>query len=362
MKILVRTFATISIFAVLFGSFWFYKTRDFPLYSQTENSIRENSPNIPSKKIIQIASLGHENSYADLLWIGMIQYIGGNLSRGNFEKFSLINIERITEILPTFSTAYEWALWLMPIPQNSEMTYSSEQKKALELPLALANTGIKSTCDMGKIWKIFSLKLDNNLWEQTSLKNPCKSGMLPYLIAFYGGQLFWNQELAKSYYKVAWLSNDAPAVSQILAVISSADKTKPREIAKNFYIMAMWSYDSDENLSCNTFSKEAFFRIEKKSLDTEGIIDFWKNFEKLKKPEENATIGMQKCYDMAERWLKYTYIDFINNEAKKFPNIEKIENLLDAIGLKTAPTTPSQKNFTFYKNPKTGLWDYTQKN
>lgn len=46
--------------------------------------------------------------------------------------------------------------------------------------------------------------------ENSEQKNFCKSGMLPYLIAFYDGQLAGNTRTAEEFYKVAAMHDDAP--------------------------------------------------------------------------------------------------------------------------------------------------------
>lgn len=173
------------------------------------------------------------------MWLGMIQYIGSNLSKGNYTNFSLKTIERITEISPKFSTAYEWALWLMPIPQTSTLTYSDEEKNNLQLPLQIANRGIMELCDLQKISTIEKMPINSQLWENESLKNPCKNGMIPYLIAFYGGQLMDEIKVAEKFYKVAGMQDDTPGASKILAILSTAPKDDPRTLASNFFLMAI---------------------------------------------------------------------------------------------------------------------------
>lgn len=138
MNILKKIFATLCVLSAVFGSFWFYKNYNFPQYIEAKNQIREQNNTLASANFIKITSLGHENSYANLLWIDLIQYIGSNIARGNYTDYSWQMLEKITEILPKFTTAYEWTLWLAPIPQNSELTYSDEQKKNLEIPLKIA--------------------------------------------------------------------------------------------------------------------------------------------------------------------------------------------------------------------------------
>lgn len=138
MKKIFTFLGFVGIISISFWSFSFYKNTDFWLYIKKKNTEKENQTILPEKKIIKITSLGHENSYADFLWIDLIQYIGNNLSKDNYTDFSIKMLAKITEISPKFTTAYEWILWMMPIPQNTNLSYSDEQKEKLKFPLQIA--------------------------------------------------------------------------------------------------------------------------------------------------------------------------------------------------------------------------------
>lgn len=122
-------------------------------------------------------SIGHTNSYADFLWLSMIQYIGNNLSKSNYTNFSLKLIDSLTDISPKFITAYEWALLLMPIPQNSSPTYTEEQKENLIFPLEIAKKGIQNNCDLQKVQYIAQYPISNfeKLLQDEQYQNPCTS-------------------------------------------------------------------------------------------------------------------------------------------------------------------------------------------
>lgn len=182
--------------------------------------------------------------------------------------------------------------------------------------------------------------------------------MLPYLIAFYGGQLAGEPKIAENYYKVAGLSEDAPSASQILAVLSSADKNNPKTIAKNFFLMATSGFDNSENFTCVNFSVEMFQNLHEKNFTNTDIIALENFFKNFKKPDNKDVLGTHSCYDMAERGLKYTFLDFINTESQKYPETENIDELLTKINLPHPPITPSQENLTLHKNKNSGLWEY----
>lgn len=44
---------------------------------------------------------------------------------------------------------------------------------------------MEKICSEEKLTAIVSSPLDGKLWENNTLKNPCQSGMLSYLLGFY---------------------------------------------------------------------------------------------------------------------------------------------------------------------------------
>lgn len=240
-NIFLKTLSVIGITSILLGSSYFYSIKDFPIHLEKKYSERQANYELPKPEIIEILSLGHSKSYADFLWLSMIQYVGNNISRGNFANHSIHLLDRITSLSPQFSEAYEWALWMLPIPKNNNLEYSDEQKKEWEFPLSIGMRGIDNTCNFEKITYISGYPITKlqNLLSETEIKNSCKSGMLPYLLGFYGGQLMNNPDFAEKFYKIAATHDDAPSASQVLAVIASQPKDNPRNISENFAIMAL---------------------------------------------------------------------------------------------------------------------------
>lgn len=161
----------------LSGTFFYYEKYDFVYFLENNNQKRQITQSLPSKEIIKMISIGHTNSYADFLWLSMIQYIGNNLSKSNYTNFSLKLIDSLTDISPKFITAYEWALLLMPIPQNSSPTYTEEQKENLIFPLEIAKKGIQNNCDLQKVQYIAQYPISNfeKLLQDEQYQNPCTS-------------------------------------------------------------------------------------------------------------------------------------------------------------------------------------------
>lgn len=161
----------------LSGTFFYYEKYDFVHFLENNNQKRQITQSLPSKEIIKMISIGHTNSYADFLWLSMIQYIGDNLSKSNYTNFSLKLIDSLTDISPKFITAYEWALLIMPIPQNNNLTYTEEQKENLIFPLEIAKKGIQNNCDLQKVQYIAQYPISNfeKLLQDEQYQNPCTS-------------------------------------------------------------------------------------------------------------------------------------------------------------------------------------------
>lgn len=137
-NILRKILIIISIFIALFSSFWFYYQKDFSVFLANNIDIRSQKLALPDKKMIDIMSLGHSLSYADFMWLSLIQYIGTNISNNNFTEHSFEVLEKITEISPKFSIGYEWALLLLPVPKEQKLEFSENEKQFAQKPLNIA--------------------------------------------------------------------------------------------------------------------------------------------------------------------------------------------------------------------------------
>lgn len=78
--------------------------------------------------------------------------------------------------------------------------------------------------------------------------------------------------------------------------------------------MAVGGFDDSEELLCINFSAEMFKKLSERKLSATEIIEIENYFKKLEKPDNQKTLGIQSCFDFAERGLKYTFLDFINSE------------------------------------------------
>jgi hypothetical protein len=86
---------------------------------------------LPDTEISRLYIAGHETTYADSLWIRLIQYIGDNLRDDGYKVFLHPMIERIYRLHPHFATPYNIALILTPNLREESPNYQ-EDKAILE--------------------------------------------------------------------------------------------------------------------------------------------------------------------------------------------------------------------------------------
>lgn len=179
--------------------------------------------------------------------------------------------------------------------------------------------------------------------------------MLPYLIAFYGGQLMGDARVAQEFYTIAGMQDDAPSVSQILAVIATAPQDTPKPIARNFTIMAAGAYDT-EPFACSELTAKLFHILEAPHITRDDILFVQDAQARLEVPNYANSLGSQTCYDMLDRAIKYTFLAFMNEQSERYPDATDINTLLTRIPLDTVPTTATQSGMSL-RYTENG-WEY----
>ncbi len=349
----------IFLFLIVSGGvfYWYGTGIGFDGYQKTNALNRMEPRMIPTQKMIHVTSMGHDLMYADLLWISLIQYIGDNLQNDAYLRFSDRILETITEVNPYFAPGYEWTLLLHPIPQNSFLTYTPEQKEAIQHPITIAKKGMDILCDQKKLETIATTPISMELWNNTNLRNPCKNGMLPYYIGFYGGQLTGNQSHAQQYYTIAGMQDDAPAITQVLAVLSSAPEKDPRTIATRFALLALGGIDTPP-YTCHEMADSILSHINTGTLTDEWIAEMEEKEHNLSSPatDNPTSSGMNSCHEMLSRSLQYTYLLYITQKAKNHPEFTTGKELIDHNILTHIPTIRAQSGMTVSFSQDT--WNY----
>ena len=193
----------------------------YNLYRELSFYRRVHPEILPDTRVVRLSDAGHSTTYASMLWIDLIQYIGDNTRNNLFLDFLYPLIDKISDLHPHFIAPYNLSTLLAPNVDKESPTY--EKNKALaEHALRIGENGLKQTCDQDKITLIAKTEIGSDFWEKNELKNPCKDGMLPYYTAYVAERL-GEKKKAEFYYKIASLNHDAPEVSRFLMLLAQAN-------------------------------------------------------------------------------------------------------------------------------------------
>ncbi len=315
---------------------------------------------LPSPMIIRTFSMGHENSYASFTWLNFIQYIGDNIGGNKYLEFSHAILEHITALHPYFTRPYEIDLILAPLSHGENMTIEQQtkNKKYINNAITLWKQWIEILCDKEKIEKIEKQEIWEKLWNNTTLKNPCASGMLPYYIGFATYQMGDNKIQSSLYYKIASMNDDAPNASRLLGILALSADWDYLASAMNFALVGSTGYDI-EPYTCRDLTTALVRSIGNNKPVNIGWINELQKKEKALKdtrdPKNPISQSSDNCYDMATRSIKQIYLKYIADTAK-WTSAKNGKDLIKLGLFKTIPTISSHSGYTVIE--KNGIWEY----
>lgn len=73
---------------------------------------------------------GHDTTYADMMWINLIQYIADNVQGQKFTEFTTPLLDTISKLHPHFTRSYTLALLLSPSLDPESPSYEKNRKIA----------------------------------------------------------------------------------------------------------------------------------------------------------------------------------------------------------------------------------------
>jgi hypothetical protein len=156
---------------------------------------------LPDVSTTRLFLAGHDTTYADSLWIALIQYIGDNIFNGKLRTFTNPIVDRITTLHPHFTKPYNIALILTPTLKDEKQN-TEKDNAIIREAIRLGERGIKKDCDSEKVSRIRSMPYGPTLWEDETLRDPCRDDMLAYNLA-YTYSTAGDAKKAKEYYMIA---------------------------------------------------------------------------------------------------------------------------------------------------------------
>jgi hypothetical protein len=88
---------------------------------------------MPSALALQTLAVGHDTTYADVIWMQLIQFIAYNIGNGKYLDFTHTILTRIHELHPRFARAYEIDLLFLPtVSPDSDAPNAGEKREILK--------------------------------------------------------------------------------------------------------------------------------------------------------------------------------------------------------------------------------------
>ncbi len=331
----------------------------YPLYATLYDYRRLTPELFPKSETLKILSVWHDATYADALWVSLIQFIWDNVGNEKYLDFSHAILSNITALNPYFVRAYEIDLLFTPLVYaDSKEDMTADERNKITRAIVHGDLWMSVLCDTAKLNAISALPYGVALWEREDLKNPCKSGMIPYYIGFHYSNDFEEGEKASYYYKIASMQDNAPEATKFLGPIALANTKDPIDAALSFLLIAKDGYDK-EPYECTKLADLLIQEINSKRMTLEDawIDELQAKHVTIKDPKtENLpdAYSSNNCYDNLERGVKQIYIAYISEKAKIAPEITDAKTLVQSWIIQKIPTIPSQAGFNVRK--RDGRW------
>lgn len=332
------------------------------LYNEHEElwDYRRLQPEIlPSAESIRILSVGHDTTYASLMWIQLIQFIWDNIGNGKYLEFTHKILSQIQILHPRFARAYELDLLFLPtVSPEDESSYAAKKREILRAWLLDYDMSLAKICDMKKVAVIDSMAFGNELWGREELKNPCLSGYILYYMAARYDTDILDKGKAARYYKIAWMHDDVPGAARFLWIIAYSTKGNYRDGALSFALIASDWYD-EEPYICKNLALELTQNLSDRTpWSKTWISELEKKEKQLQVPKDTsnplASAGWT-CYESLNRSIKQIYLWYIT-EITQGLDVTTWKELIDFKILDHIPTVQSQSGYTMYK--KNSIWRY----
>lgn len=212
--------------------------------------------------------------YADLMWLGSIQYIGENISKTSIEGVGVL-LDTLTTLSPYRSYPYAFAELVLP---QSKATRSGETAEEKELKartrtdaIALGQKGEFFLCDSAKLSAISGMTQDEfidavyDAEKRKSYENPCRSYELPHYLAFNYFSYLEDSTAAARQYMISAFHSNAPGLTPLMAALvygRGGEHLKSATLWYDRYLGLRDDGDDISNTEADRALKKAIFEIQ----------------------------------------------------------------------------------------------------
>ncbi len=313
-------------------------TINYAKHREIRSNVVSHPDLLPNKEMAKLTSFWFANARADLYWLEAIQYIWSNAISSEYKKYLYPMIDIITHLNPYFEHPYIVAELLLPeYNERYENKTLAEQNKDIKNAEAIWLKWVANFCDAKKVAAIKWEYNLSKLWSEEKYKNPCKSYMIPYYLAYIYYQYLHEPIKAADYYKVTSANTDSLEWSKILAAIMQG-KWWDRE--KSIIMFLNMAKTVENNKLCQTYASSLekimlpVFNWDYK-LTWEFIKAVEKNREIIDKAlnkwqdEEKTVLDDTKCISYINKSVREINLYYLEQANKKY-KVDKWNNAVNA--------------------------------
>ena len=256
-KTLAIVLWTLGIFGAFYaGVYSFVSPKNYTVHRQLRQVLVDHPEFIPTAESVRFTSAGFDALIADFYWQSTIQYIGENSVRAEYKQYLWAMLKLITDLSPHFTYPYQIGLLLLPETiERYETRTDSEKKWFVQQAIELGKKWIAKNCNSEKIAQIENRYDLDELFADTSLRNFCSDGMIPYYLAYAS---YWNNNDAAAaayYYRIAGLQDSTPKWAQLMSAIMQG-KSGDREKAIIMFLSLGESLEPNPDSICRKVTAE----------------------------------------------------------------------------------------------------------
>ena len=374
-KKLIKFIITLFVLVWIWFSFFYVNSKNYTKLRDIKLKQINHPEFLPSSEFAKATAFGFENAKADLYWLETIQYVWWNAISSAYKKYLYKILDLTTDLNPYFEHPYK--IWMLLLPEYNPRYEKITEDKNLEY-VKQAETlwlkWIKNFCDLDKIEAIKKEDDLQKIWTEDKYKNPCKSYVIPYYLAYVYYFYLKDNLQASDYYKIASANEDSVEWAKILSAIMRG-KWWDREKAFLMFLNIWKNLDNSKDQACSKFAdilqNKIWFSVFRENKLDPKLIKFAEDSrnklfpEKEDSDEENKNLDWEctNYIKKATRELNLYYIEQANKKYKldKWENAKNAKILYDNWYIKFLPTDYQQSTdyWIIYEYDKDlGHFDY----
>jgi len=317
MKKVIKNLVITALIITSLAWFWHINNNNYKKHLEIKREKVAHPELLPDVMTAKFASAWYSNIIADKYWLETIQYIWSNAMASEYKKYLYEMTNFITDLNPYFEKPYTTTQLLLPsVNIRYEKLSQEEIDKHLQDSIKIWEKWVKNFCNATKIETINNEFDLNKLTKEDKYKNPCKSAMIPYFLAYIYHFYAHDWENAAKYYKMTAANEDAPQWAKILAAIM---QWKGWDRAKSILMFLNMAKNVDNDEACKIFANDIDKIVQQSSVTWELLKIIETTRKKLIQGENiDKVINSNSCLNFVNKTTRELNLFYLEEANKKY--------------------------------------------